>query len=266
MPIHPTAIVDKKAEIDPTADIGPYVIIDGPVRVHAGTKVMAHAYLTGWTEIGRDCRIHPGAVVGHEPQDLAFTGLESYCRIGDETIIREMATIHRGTDPGSATEIGKRCFLMAASHVAHNCIVGDDVKLANCGLLAGHVHVGNGAFISGNTVVHQFVRVGELVMISGGAAVGMDLPPFMMAAGRNQCVNINLIGLRRAGFLQDQIKEVRQAFRLLFRSGLPLNKALDRLAESVSTDAGRRIVEFIREPSKRGILPGRRSYESPEAE
>ncbi len=266
MPIHPTAIVDKKAEIDPTADIGPYVIIDGPVRVGAGTKVMAHAYLTGWTEIGSNCRIHPGAVVGHEPQDLAFKGLESYCRIGDEAIIRELVTIHRGTDPGSATEIGRRCFLMATSHVAHNCKVGDDVKLANGVLLAGHVHVGTGSFLGGNAVVHQFVRIGELVMVSGLAGLSMDLPPYMMAAHRNQCVSINVIGLRRAGFTHEQIREVRQAYRLLYRSGLPLNKALEQMAESVTTDAGRRIVEFIREPTKRGIMSGRRSRANQEGD
>lgn len=264
MPIHPTAIVDKKAEIDPTADIGPYVIIDGPVRIGAGTQVMAHAYLTGWTEIGRNCRIHPGAVIGHEPQDLAFKGLESYCRVGDETIIREIVTIHRGTEPGSATEIGWRCFLMAASHVAHNCKLGDDVKLANGVLLAGYVHVGSGSFLGGNAVVHQFVRIGELVMVSGLAGLSMDLPPYMMAAHRNQCVSINIVGLRRAGFSPEQIKEVRQAYRLLYRSGLTLGKALEQLVDSVTTDAGRRIVEFIRQPSKRGIVPGRPGSRNPE--
>ncbi|NLX12697.1 MAG: acyl-ACP--UDP-N-acetylglucosamine O-acyltransferase [Phycisphaerales bacterium] len=265
MPIHPTAIVDKKAEIDPSADIGPYVIIDGPVRVGAGTVVMAHAYLTGWTEIGRDCQIHPGAVVGHDPQDLAFKGQESYCRIGDGTIIREIVTIHRGTKPGSATEIGRRCFLMAASHVAHNCKLDDDVKLANGVLLAGYVHVGAGSFVGGNATVHQFVRIGELVMVSGLAGLTMDLPPYMMAAHRNQCVSINVIGLRRAGFTPEQIKEVRQAYRLLYRSGMPFGKAIDQLANVVSTDAGRRIVEFIRLPSTRGILSGRRARATPQA-
>jgi len=147
-------MVDRRAEVDPTAEIMPYAIIDGPVKIGPRTRVFPHAYLTGWTEIGADCQIHPGAVVGGDPQDLAFKGAESYCRIGDGTIIREGASVHRGTDPGSATVVGKRCFLMANSHVAHNCRLGDEVKLINGVLLAGYVQVGNGAFLAGNAGVH----------------------------------------------------------------------------------------------------------------
>jgi UDP-N-acetylglucosamine acyltransferase len=253
MPIHPTAIIDSRAEVHPTAEIGPYVIIDGPVRIGPGTRVYPHAYLTGWTEIGANCQIHPYAVIGHLPQDLAYDGQESYCRIGDENVIREGVSIHRGTAPGSATVVGKRCFLMGYSHIGHNCHVGDEVKLANGALLAGHVHVGNGAFISGNVVIHQFCRVGELVMIRGGAACGMDLPPYFLFDDFGLCAAINTVGLRRAGFTAEQRRDVQHAFRTLYHSGMTFRKAVDELARTAITDAGRKIVEFLQAPSKRGI-------------
>lgn len=254
MPIDPTAIVDRRAEIDPTADIGAYAIIDGVVRIGAGTRVYPHAYLTGWTEIGPNCEVHPNAVIGHAPQDLAYRGEESYCQIGEGTIMREGVSIHRGTAPGSATVVGKRCFLMANSHIGHNCQVGDDVKMANGALLAGHVHVGDGAFLSGNTAIHQFCRVGDLVMVRGGIAVSMDVPPYFTVGLSGLCAGINIVGLRRAGFTPEQRREVQQAFRTLYRSGMTFRKALDELAETVKTDAGRKIVEFLRAPSKRGIV------------
>ena len=180
MPIHPTAVIHPEARIDESADIGPYVVIDGPVQVGPQVRVYAHAYLTGWTEIAAGCQIHPHAVVGHLPQDLAHDGCISYCRIGEGTIIREGANIHRGTGADTQTVIGKRCFLMANAHVAHNCRLGDDVRMANCALLAGHVRIDAGAFISGGAVVHQFARIGELVMIGGNARAVMDVPPFAM--------------------------------------------------------------------------------------
>jgi len=258
MPIHPTAIVDPKAEIDPSAEIGPYAVIDGPVRIGAGTKVYPHTFITGWTEIGRDCHIHPFAVVGNEPQDLAYDGTETYCRIGDETIIREGASIHRGTDPGSATVIGQRCFIMANAHVAHNCQLGDDVKLVNNVMLAGHVHVGNGAFFGGAAGIHQFVRIGELCMIRGWSRITMDVPPFIMAAHDSECVGVNIVGLRRAGFTPDQRDEIRQAYRILYRNGMTFSAAVEKVAETVKTDPGRRMLEFLQTPSKRGFARGPR--------
>ncbi|MEE8170274.1 MAG: acyl-ACP--UDP-N-acetylglucosamine O-acyltransferase [Phycisphaerae bacterium] len=255
MPIHPTAIVDSNAEIDATADVGPYVTIDGPVKIGPGTKVYPNAYLSGWTEIGANCQIHPGAVVGHVPQDFHFPGERSYCRIGDGTIIREFASIHRGTQPESWTLIGKECFILGYAHVGHNCELGDGVKLYNCAALSGHVIVGNQAVISGYSLTHQFVRIGPYVMVGGGTRLGKDVPPYFMAVGESACVGYNSIGLRRSGaFSRDAINEVKNAYRILYRSGLPFSQAVEELASKAATDAGKAIVEFFRAPSKRGII------------
>lgn len=259
MAIHPTAVVDRRANVDPTAEIGPYAIIDGPVCIGPGTKIYPHAYLTGWTEIGANCRIHPFAVVGHEPQDLAFKGEESYCRIGDETIIREGVSIHRGTDPGSATVVGEHCFIMANAHVAHNCQVGDDVKLVNLVALGGHVHVASGAFLGGGVEVHQFCRIGELVMVRGLAEIYKDVPPYFLAARDGYCAGLNVVGMRRAGFTPEQRQDVQQAYRILYRSGIKFTEAVEKLADAVTTDAGRRVLDFVREPSKRGFARGPRT-------
>ena len=255
MAVHPTAVVDRRADVDKTADIGPYAIIDGPVRVGANTRVYAHAYLSGWTEIGADCHIHPGAVVGHPPQDTAYAGEETYCRIGDGTVVREGASIHRGTAPGSATVVGRSCMIMTNAHIGHNCEVGDEVKLTNGSLLAGHVRVGDGAFISALSAIHQFARVGRLVMVAGFTRVLMDVPPFFTVdAGR--CVGVNTVGMRRAGLTRDERVDVKNAFRILYRSGTTFRDATELLAESVTTDPGREIVAFLREPSRRGICGG----------
>ena len=226
MPIHPTAIVDPAAQIDPEADIGPYVVIEGAVRIGPGTRVYPHAYLTGWTEIGANCEIHPGAVVGHAPQDLKYEGAESYCRIGDETLIRECASVHRGTEPGSATLIGRRCFVMGGAHVGHNCTVADDVILANNVALGGHVSLGPRAFLGGAAVVHQFVRIGELVMLGGAAPITQDVPPYFLTDRTGRCAGTNVVGLRRAGFSAEQREDAKRAYRILYRTGNPRPKAI----------------------------------------
>lgn len=258
MAIHSTAIIDPRATIDPSVEIGAYVVVDGVVQIGAGTRIFPHAYITGWTEIGANCEIHPGAVVGHVPQDLAFEKKESYCRIGEGTVIREGASIHRGTDAGSATVIGKRCHLMANAHVGHNCRVGDDVKMTNGAVLGGHVEIGEGAFLSGYVGVHQFVRIGELVMAGGVQRIVNDVPPYFLVVDNGCCAGVNLVGMKRAGFSKEQRAEVREAYRILYRSGMTFQKAIDVLADAVTTDPGKRIVAFLREPSKRGIVSARR--------
>jgi UDP-N-acetylglucosamine acyltransferase len=253
MAIHPTAIVDKQAEIDPTVEVGAYAVIEGGVRIGPGTRIYPHAYVAEGTTLGRRCQIHPFAVVGHVPQDLKFDASPSYTQIGDETVVREQATIHRGTVPGSTTVVGQRCFIMSTAHIAHNCIVGDDVKIVNGGLLAGHVQVGRAAFISGHAMLHQFIRVGELTMIGGAVRVTNDVPPFMLA-GPPGIVGINVVGLRRAGFSAAERLELRECYRLLYRSELHFPEAIERVAQVARSDPGRRLLEFLRAPSKRGFM------------
>ncbi len=252
MPIHATAIVDKQAEVDPSADIGAYAIIETGVRIGAETKVYPHAYVSQGTTLGRRCQIHPFAVVGHHPQDLAWDGTPSYTEIGDETIIREGASVHRGTMPESTTLVGQRVYLMAASHVGHNCAIGDEVVLVNGALLSGHVQVGERAILAGGTAAHQFVRIGELAMISG-VRVPDDVPPFMLV-GPGGVVGTNVVGLRRAGFSSEDRMEIHQAYKTLYRSKLLFREAIDWVAETVRTEPGRRLVEFLRCKSRRGFM------------
>jgi UDP-N-acetylglucosamine acyltransferase len=250
--IHPTAIVDKAAEIDPTVEIGPNVIIEGPVRIGPRTKIMANAYLSGHTEIGADNIIHIGAVVGHTPQHLQYKGGDSGVKIGDRNTIREYVTIHRAYLPGQYTTLGNDNFLMATSHVGHDTRVGNRLILANCSLLAGHTWVEDNANISGNVAIHQYVRIGKLAMIGGLSRVSKDVPPFMVFVGDAVC-GINTVGLRRAGFDPPTRDKVKQAYKILYRSGLNVPNAVKELEESFPDVAPvKQLIEFIRN-SARGI-------------
>lgn len=234
------------------------MVIDGPVRIGCDTVVDSFSVISGHTQIGAGCHIHAGAVVGGIPQDRAYTGGESYCSIGNGVEVREGASIHRGTAVGSTTRVGDRCFIMANSHVGHNCVLEDDVTLINGVLLGGHVHVGAKAIISGNAAVHQFVRIGSLAMIGGLTKVTRDIVPFLMAdGGEGTCVGINKVGLRRSGYTREACDDVRNAFKVLYRSALPFSEAIATLSETLTTDAGQRILAFLRAPSKRGITGGR---------
>lgn len=255
MPIHPTAIIDSKAEIDPTVDIGPYVIIEGPVKVNARTRIRAHAFLSGWTEIGEDCDIHPFAVIGHYPQDFHYSGERSYTKVGNRVIIREGATIHRGTQPETTTVVGDECFLLATAHVGHNCRLGRGVKVYNGALAAGHAEVDDGAILSGQAMVHQFARVGTLAFGGGGAILKRDLCPFMTAVGTH-VAQYNRIGMLRAGYTSEEINDAREAYRVLYRSNLMWPKAVAELTDRLKTRAGRLILDFLHAPSRRGFIAG----------
>jgi len=257
MPIHPTALVDARAAIHPDADIGPYVVIDGVVRVGPRTRVLAHATLLGWTEIGADNIIHSGAVIGDTPQDLAFTGEESSLRIGDRNVIREHVQIHRGTKPGSATVIGSDNFFMATSHVGHNCCVGNHVIITNGAMLGGYVEVEDQAIISGNCAVHQFVRVGRLAMLRGLSKTSRDVPPFCVMDGTHTVRAINRVGLRRAGFAAAQIRALQNAFMVLFGRARNLRLALAELERGPVSAEVRYLIDFIH-ASKRGVCFGPR--------
>lgn len=256
--IHATAVIDTQAELDADVTVGAHAVIEGPVRIGAGTCIYPGAYVSGHTTIGQRCQIHPGAAVGGPPQDIAYGGERSYCTIGDETIIREGASVHRGGKTDSSTVIGRACMLMCNAHVAHDCQLGDRVILTNLAVLAGHVVVEDDVLFAGITGVHQFVRIGTVAMISGMTRVPMDVPPFFICAGDGTCIGVNTVGMRRAGYSPAEIQDARQAYRTLYRSGLPFRRAVERLGETAATDTGRRIAAFIRAPSKRGCAGGAR--------
>ncbi len=258
MPIHSSAVIDSKAEISESAEIGPFVVIEGPVKIGPRVKLYPGVYINGWTEIAEDCELHPHAVVGHLPQDFHFTGERSYCRIGAGTIIRENSTIHRGTQPESATIIGKNCFLLANSHIGHNCEIGDNVKIYNNSLIAGHAIINDNVIVSAAGMVHQFCRIGENAFVGGGGRIKQDLPPYLIGTYDSTCVSYNAIGMRRSGeFTPAEISEVRRVFRALFRTRLPFTRAAEALRETVKERTGRRILEFISTPSRLGIIRGR---------
>jgi UDP-N-acetylglucosamine acyltransferase len=255
VPVHPTAVVDPHAEIDPSADIGPYVIVDGPVRIGPRTRVLPFAYLTGRTEIGADNVIHPGAVVGHEPQDLSYRGAPSGVRIGDRNVLREHCEVHRGTAEDSTTEIADDCYLMARAHVAHNCRLGDGVIVASGAMVAGYVVVGERAFISGNCVVHQFCRIGRLAIMRGLSRTSRDVPPFSIVDGTHTVRGLNRIGLRRAGIARDRIQALATAFQHLFRGRTNLSRAMARVEAEVRSPEVDELLAFIR-GSRRGVACG----------
>lgn len=253
MSIHPTAVISQKAKIADDIEIGPYAIVDDHVTLAKGVKVYPHACITGSAEIGENTEVHMGAVIGHVPQDWSFKKeTRSAVRIGKNNLIREYVTIHRGSKEGSATVIGDNNFIMAHSHVAHDCQIGNRVVLANGALLAGYVTVEDMVFISGNVVVHQFVRIGKLAMIGGLARISKDVPPFMLAKGESRIYAVNVVGLRRAGYTAEQRENIRQAFKILYRSGMNFSQALVVLKQQTPSAEIEHIIEFI-ESSNRGV-------------
>ena len=255
--IHPSAIVDPRAEIDASAEIGAQVVIEGPARIGARTRVFARAVITGGAVLGADNEVHYGAVLGDTPQDLAFSGAPTYLRIGDGNVFREHATIHRGTKPETETVIGDRNYFMQNSHVAHNCRIGNDAIVAGGALLSGYVELGDRGFVSGNCVVHQFVRIGRLAMLRGLSRTSRDVPPFCIMDGTHTVRTLNLVGLRRAGFPPDAIRALRRAFKTLFLRPRNLRVALGEVDSEPLSAEVRELVEFIR-ASKRGVCFGPR--------
>lgn len=253
MSIHSTAYVDPQAEIDPSVVLGPNVVIEGDVKIGPGCHVGPGVVIFGPTTIGSGCRIHAHAVIGDVPQDRAFSGEQSFVHIGNDCIIREGVTIHRGSQKGTETRIGDRCMLMTNSHVGHNCVLENEVIMISGSLLGGHVHVGEGAVISGNAAVHQFVRIGELAMISGLGKIVQDVPPFFMTDRDGGLVGVNRVGLIRRSFTSHEREEIKAAYRICYRSGLGQLQAFKQLVDMVKTDAGHRLIAFLAAKSKRGI-------------
>jgi UDP-N-acetylglucosamine acyltransferase len=254
--IHPTAQVEKGAELGEGVTVGPFAFIAAGAKVGDGCVVGPHAVIYRHVTLAAKCQVHAGAVLGDTPQDLAFKDVPTFVRIGEGTVLREHVTIHRGTKEGTETVVGDGCFLMANSHLAHNVRLGNQVILANGVLLAGYVEVGDRAFLSGNVVVHQFTRIGRVAMLSGGSGIGKDVPPFCVTPGitRNVVAGLNVVGMRRAGLNPAARAEVKEAFRILYRSGLNVKQALPELQARFTTGPGREFADFVA-ASKRGVCP-----------
>ncbi len=252
--VHRTAVVADDVELGDGNEIGPFAIIESGCKLGSGNVVMARAQLATGTSLGDENRIYPGAVVGHEPQDVSWEPWPSFTRIGSRNRIREYVTIHRGTQEGSETVIGDECFLMAYSHVAHNVVVGDRVTLVNNASLTGHCEVGDGAILSGMVGLHQFTRVGRLAIVSALSAANRDIPPFVMCGGRPVVAQgVNLVGLRRNGFSPDARAAVKRAFKVLFRSGLSVPEAIEALERDFDSPEVAELAAFVRD-SKRGVI------------
>jgi UDP-N-acetylglucosamine acyltransferase len=248
-----TAVVDSKAQLDSEVVIGPYVLIEGPVQISSGTEIQGHAVITGSVRIGKNNRIGYGTVIGSFPQDLSFdpnTG--SGVEIGENNVIREYCTIHRGTKEGSNTLVGSNNLLMVGAHLGHNTRVGDNVILANNVLLGGYVEIDGRVFVGGGSVVHQFTRMGAISLLQGLSAISKDIPPFSIAMGRNAVSTINVVGLRRAGFGPELRKEVKDAFGLFYRSGLNSAQALEEAGKRSWSKEVSLFWDFVA-TSKRGI-------------
>ncbi len=254
--IHASAIIGKQVEIGVNNTIGPNVIIEDGVKIGSHNKILAGTFLARGTELGNYNTIHMNAVIGHEPQDLSYKGEATFTKIGNKNTIREFVTIHRGTKEGTATVIGDENFLMAYCHIAHNCLLGNNIIMVNQASLTGHCVVEDKAFLSGMTGFHQFTRIGTLAMVSALTAINKDIPPYVICGGRpGVAQGINVVGMRRAGIGPETRMEIKNAFRLLYRSGLNVSQALEEIKKTLHSKEIAHMVEFI-EASKRGILDG----------
>jgi UDP-N-acetylglucosamine acyltransferase len=250
--IHATAIIDPKAEVDPTVSVGPYAVIDARVKLGPHCIVGPHVYITGSACIGEHNQFFAGAVIGEAPQDLKYRGAPTSVCIGDHNVFREHVTVHRSTGVEAQTWIGSHNFLMANAHIGHNCRVGDHVIIANGALLGGYVEVHDRAFISGNCLVHQFIRVGTLALMQGGSAISKDLAPYTIARGDNGMCGLNVVGMRRTGMKPDERIELKKLYRLLFRSGKSLRAAAAQAQQEFSSEAAKAMLEFVA-ASRRGL-------------
>lgn len=260
MAIHATAIVHPSAQLADSVEIGPYAIIEEQVIIGKGTTIGPHAVIGKWTELGENNQIYHMASVGVAPQDLKYKGEECWTRIGSGNVVREFATIHRGTVTGHAeTIIGNNNLFMAYSHVAHDCRVGNGNVFANAATLAGHVTVQDNVILGGLVAVHQFATIGSYAMLGGGTLVGLDIPPYMIATSGKRDAKLrglNLIGLKRRGFSEESIGNLKKAYKTLFMSGLKLADAISKIrAEIVGCAEVDNLLDFI-EKSERGICRG----------
>jgi UDP-N-acetylglucosamine acyltransferase len=253
--IHPTAIVDRAAEVAADAEVGPFVIIGPKVTVGAGCRIEAHAVLERNVVLNRNVRVGYGSIVGNDPQDLKYKGEESWVEIGEGTMIREYATINRGTAAAGRTEVGQRCLIMSYVHIAHDCRVGNDCILANGVTMAGHVTIEDRAIVSGLTPIHQFVRIGTFAFVGGASRVNQDVPPFTKAVGNPvHLYGLNSVGLQRAGFTPEVKLALKRVYRLLFNSDLTVTVGIQRARQEFGAIAEvEHFLKFV-EASQRGVL------------
>jgi len=246
--IHPHAVVHPNAKIGLDCRVGPFCVLGPHVEIGSGTQLHSHVVIDGWTKVGVGCVIFPFASIGVQSQDLKYReGSLTYTEVGDHTIIREHVTIHSGTESGSKTQVGSHCALLALSHVGHNCIVGDHVILSHSATLGGHAVIEDYCNLGGLCAVHQFVRVGENAMVAGMARLAQDVLPFTIAEGWPAVMrSINKIGMSRRGVSRDDIASVHRAFRIIFRKGLRLEQAVEKLHEDFPDhELVRKIIDFI---------------------
>ena len=253
--IHPTAVIDPEARIADSAVVGPYSIIGPDVDIGEHVEIAGHVLIERMTSVGERCRIHHGAVLGTDPQDLKYAGEPSRLEVGAGTVVREYATLNRGTGDGGVTRVGSRCLLMAYAHVGHDCVVGSDVVLANNVNLAGHVEIGDHAILGGQVGVHQFVRIGQHVFVGGYSGLNQDVPPYLLVSGiPARAVGLNVIGLKRRGFSAETIRTIRRAYRVVFAGDLNRVAALEEIESwPEATPETSHFVEFIR-ATERGIV------------
>lgn len=265
--IHPTAIIEPGAEIGADVTIGAYSMVGADVRLGDGVVLHPHVVVGGRTTVGPGVKVFPHATVGMVPQDLKYHGEPSRLEIGANTVIRECATLHLGTEGGGMlTRVGSGCLIMANAHVAHDCVVGNNVILVNCATLGGHVHVGDNCIVGGLSAVHQWVRLGDGVMVGGMTGVEFDVIPYGMVVGnRARLGGLNLVGLRRANHPRDEIHALRAAYKLLFAGDDTLAARVDRVeAAHGGSPLVDRMIAFIREGGDRGICVPQRSQDEAE--
>jgi len=257
--VHPSAVIGPEVELRDRVEVGPFCLLQGRIRLGPGCRLLGHVTILGDSELGRQNILHPNVVIGDEPQDIAYTGSKRRVLIGDGNVFREGVTVHRGCEQGDVTIIGDHNFFMQNAHVAHDCRISDGTTIAGGALLAGWVEVGNGAIVSGNCVVHQFVRLGRYSMMRGLSRTSRDVPPFCLMDGTHTLRAINSIGLRRAGFSPAVIRSLRNAFAILFREPKNLRLAGERLERQGPLSAEvAEMLEFIRQSTRGVALAPRR--------
>ncbi|HYW08602.1 MAG TPA: acyl-ACP--UDP-N-acetylglucosamine O-acyltransferase [Longimicrobium sp.] len=252
--VHPTALVDPGAELGEGVVVGPFSIIGPGVRVGAGSRIGPHVLIERDTTLGAGCVISQGAVLGTDPQDLKYDGEPTQLRVGDRTVIREYATLNRGTSASGLTSVGSDCMLMAYAHVAHDCTLGDHVILSNAVNMAGHVTIQDWAIVGGMTPIHQFVRIGAHAFVGGGSRVAKDVPPYVKAAGSPmQLYGLNSVGLQRRGFSEEVRRELKRAYRLFFASSHNTTQAMVRAREELRALPEVEVFLSFFENSERGV-------------